>query len=36
MAGEMRGKGSADTLRSNDDTPCDLDIYGKTATKGEH
>ena len=24
------------TLRSNDDTPCDLDIYGMTATKGEH
>ena len=24
------------TERSNDDTPCDLDIYGLTATKGEH
>jgi hypothetical protein len=36
MADEMRRKGPDGTLRSIDDTPCDLDIYGMTATKGEH
>jgi hypothetical protein len=36
MAEEMCGEKAGGTLRSIDDTPCDLDIYGMTATKGEH
>jgi hypothetical protein len=32
----MPGKGPEGTLRSIDDTPCDLDIYGMKAAKREH
>jgi hypothetical protein len=33
---ENARKAPEGTLRVIDDTPCDLDIYGMKATKGEH